>query len=289
MSRACQYWGVSRQAYYQGLERSRERECRHQHVVEQVMAVRRTQPRLGTRKLQHVLREPLAELGVRLGRDALFEILRHARLLVVPRRAFHKTTNSYHRFYRHPNLLKEGPQQHRAVGSEQIWVADITYLPTEKSCVYLSLVTDAWSRRIVGYHVHDSLHARQVSQAFKMALKTRQTKQTLIHHSDRGIQYCSEAYQQLHTRHGVRCSMTDGYDCYQNALAERINGILKNEFLLHRPADIEQARTMVSESIQIYNQQRPHLSLKMKTPDEVHRASIAAINQSTKSCSQVST
>ena len=289
MSRACQYWGLSRQAFYQGLERVREREWRNTHVVEQVMAGRRTQPRLGTRKLQHMLRGPLAEAGVRVGRDALFDILRQARLLVVPRRAYHKTTNSHHRFHRHPNLLKEGPQQERADGCEQIWVADITYLPTQSACVYLSLITDAWSRRIVGHHVHDSLHARHVSQAFKMALKTRQTEQTLIHHSDRGIQYCSDEYQQLHARHGVRCSMTDGYDCYQNALAERVNGILKNEFLLHRPADLEQARRMVSESIQIYNQQRPHLSLKMKTPDEVHRASIAAINQSEKSRSQVST
>jgi putative transposase len=280
---------LTRQAYYQGLARTRELECRNQHVLEQVLEVRRTQPRLGTRKLQHVLREPLAEVGVCVGRDTLFGILRQARLLVVPRRAYHKTTNSYHRFYRHPNLLKEGEQQHRAEGCEQIWVADITYLPTEKSCVYLSLITDAWSRRIVGHHVHDSLHARHVSQAFKMALKERQTEQPLVHHSDRGIQYCSDEYQQLHVRHGVRCSMTDGYDCYQNALAERVNGILKNEFLLHRPADLEQARRMVDESIRIYNQQRPHLSLKMKTPDEVHRASIAAIKHSAKSRSQVST
>ena len=146
-----------------------------------------------------------------------------------------------------------------------------------------------WSRRIVGYHVHDTLQTHQVSQALKMALKTRQTRQALIHHSDRGIQYCSDAYQQLHRRHGITCSMTDGYDCYQNALAERVNGILKNEFLLHRPADIEQARRMVSESVKIYNQQRPHLSLKMKSPDEVHRASIEEINQSENLRSQVST
>ncbi|MBS1211148.1 MAG: family transposase [Proteobacteria bacterium] len=161
--------------------------------------------------------------------------------------------------------------------------------PTQGACAYLSLITDMWSRRIVGYHVHDTLQTHQVSQALKMALKTRQTRQALIHHSDRGIQYCSDAYQQLHRRHGITCSMTDGYDCYQNALAERVNGILKNEFLLHRPADIEQARRMVSESVKIYNQQRPHLSLKMKTPDEVQRASIARINQSENLRSQVST
>jgi len=269
---------MSRQAYYQGLERAHELEQRNVQVVEQVMEVRRVQPRLGTRKLHYMLREPLTQAGLRIGRDALFDVLRQTRLLVMPRRAYHKTTNSHHRFYRHPNLLKEGPEQSRAEGCEQIWVADITYLPTESGYAYLSLITDAWSRRIVGHYVHDSLHAQQVSQAFKMALKARQTTQELIHHSDRGIQYCSEEYQKLHTQHGVRCSMTDGYDCYQNALAERVNGILKNELLLHRPANLEQARKMVDESVKIYNEQRPHLALNMKTPDEVHRASVTAIN-----------
>jgi putative transposase len=278
--RACQYWGLSRQAYYQGMAREQAAQVRDRHIIEQVMEVRRTQPRLGARKLQYVLRKPLSEAGVSVGRDVLFGILRQARLLVVPRRAYHKTTNSHHRFYRHPNLLKAGPQQCRPDAAEQVWVADITYLPTQGAFAYLSLITDMWSRRIVGYHVHDTLQTRQVSQALKMALKTRQTRQALIHHSDRGIQYCSDEYQRLHSHHGITCSMTDGYDCYQNALAERVNGILKNELLLHRPADLEQARRMVGESVNIYNQQRPHLSLKMKTPDEVHRASIARINQS---------
>lgn len=157
-------------------------------------------------------------------------------------------------------------------------MADITYLPTDKGFVYLSLVTDAWSRKIVGHHVHDSLHTQQVSRALKEALKGRQTHQMLVHHSDRGIQYCSNDYQEIHRRHGIACSMTDGYDCYQNALAERVNGILKMEFLLHRPADLAQAARMVRQSVQIYNQERPHLSLKLKTPDEVHRASIAGFN-----------
>jgi len=136
-------------------------------------------------------------------------------------------------------------------------------------------VTDAWSRKIVGHHVHDSLHTAQVSQALRTALKARQTRQALVHHSDRGIQYCSNDYQEIHRRHGIACSMTDGYDCYQNALAERINGILKMEFLLHRPANLSQASRMVQQAVRIYNQERPHQSLKLKTPDEVHRASLA--------------
>lgn len=267
--------GMSRQAFYQARARGAQRDERAQAVVQLVEQQRMRQPRLGTRKLHHVLREPLAQAGFALGRDAMFDVLRNARLLVPPRRAYHKTTDSHHRFRRHPNLVKAGPQQLHVTCSEQLWVADITYLPTLGKFVYLSLVTDAHSRKIVGWHVHESLQTEEVAQALKMALRNRQTQQPLVHHSDRGIQYCSTYYQELHRRHGIRCSMTDGYDCYQNALAERVNGILKTELLLQRPADVHQARRMVAESVQIYNEERPHLSLKMRTPSAVHRASIA--------------
>lgn len=212
------------------------------------------------------------EQALHVGWDRLFEILRCSRLLVMPKRAYHKTTNSHHRFYRHPNLLKSGVNQIIACHPEQVWVTDITYLPLRQGTVYVSLVTDAWPRKIVGYHVHERLHTRNVAAALKMALMSRRTASVLIHHSDRGIQYCSTEYQALHERHGVICSMTDGYDCYQNALAERVNGILKMEYLLTRPENIEQARKMVRESVEIYNPQRPHLSLKYKTPNEVHQA-----------------
>lgn len=267
--------GVSRQSYYQGLRRQAQREARGERVLELVREKRLRQPRLGTRKLHHLITPVLAEAGLKLGRDALFDLLRRARMLVLPRRAYHKTTDSHHRFRRHPNLLKAGAGRVRAEASEQVWVADITYVPTQEQCVYLSLVTDVYSRKIVGYHVHDSLHTNQVSVALKMALRGRQGHQPLVHHSDRGIQYCSMEYQEIHRRHGLICSMTDGHDCYQNALAERVNGILKNELLLQRPANLGEARRMVRESIAIYNGERPHLSLQLKTPDEVHRASLA--------------
>lgn len=130
------------------------------------------------------------------------------------------------------------------------------------------------TRKIVGYHVHDSLQTERVRRALEMALSTRNTRQHLVHHSDRGIQYCSSYYQDLHRRHGITCLMTDGYDCYQNALAERINGILKTEFLITRPTDWHQAAKMVRESVLIYNQEPPHSALEYKTPDEVHRALI---------------
>lgn len=243
-------------------------------MIALVQPIRLRQPRVGTRKLHHMLGASLEQAELKVGRDRLFYILRQARLLVQPQRAYHKTTDSHHRFRRHPNLLKAGPDQVVPTGPEQVWVADITYVPTRGKFVYLSLVTDAWSRKIVGYHVHGSLQTEEVSQALKMALRGRRGSAPLIHHSDRGIQYCSTYYQNIHHRHGLVCSMTDGYDCYQNALAERINGILKGEFLLNRPADLQQAAKMVAQSVRIYNQERPHTALKYKTPDAVHRASV---------------
>ena len=270
--------GVSRQAHYQWAQRRADDEVKYERAIELVKAKRWHQPRLGTRKLHHLLGPTLTAEGCGLGRDALFDLLRWNRLLVLPKRAYHKTTNSQHHFRRHPNLLKAGPEQVRAEASEQVWVADITYLPTREQCAYLSLVTDAYSRKIVGHHVHDSLHTAGVSQALKMALRGRRGNRPLVHHSDRGIQYCSNEYQAIHQKHGLICSMTDGYDCYQNALAERVNGILKHELLLQMPDDLDQARRMVSQSIAIYNAERPHCSLQLKTPDAVHRASLQASN-----------
>ena len=216
-------------------------------VVEQVekgeMTYRQAQDRYGIQGRSTVLKwlrkfGQLDWLSPSPARMYGFQILRCSRLLVMPKRAYHKTTNSHHRFYRHPNLLKSGANQVIASRPEQVWVADITYLPLRTGTAYVSLVTDARSRKIVGYHVHESLHTRHVAAALKMALVSRRTASALIHHSDRGIQYCSTEYQALHQRHGVICSMTDGYDCYQNALAERVNGILKLEYLLVKPEDI---------------------------------------------------
>lgn len=263
MSRACQFMGVSRQAYYQRNRAADRRSQQDRQVIQFVRHVRMRQPRLGTRKL-HVLLQNQAQPGLRVGRDRLFQVLAEHRLLVTPKRAYHKTTHSFHHFYRHPNLLKPGPRQVVPNAPERVWVADITYLPSQSGPLYLSLVTDAYSRKIVGHHVHEGLHAQSVAQAFRLALRQRRAAHALVHHSDRGIQYCSA--------HGITCSMTDGYDCYQNALAERVNGILKNELLSQRPQDLGQARRMVREAVDIYNRERPHQALQYKTPDAVHRA-----------------
>lgn len=226
---------------------------------------------MGTRKLYFLLKPKFVQAGLKLGRDGLFDALRRARMLVHPKRCFRKTTNSRHWMRKHPNLVKA---QSKPVMAEQLWVADITYIETRETTGYLSLVTDAYSRRIMGYHLHHDLHTDGVLKAWNMALRCRSTERQLIHHSDRGLQYCAEAYQQIHRRHGVLCSMTDGYDCYQNALAERINGILKAELLTAVPQNLEQAATMVQQAIHIYNHERPHTALQYRTPDAVHRASV---------------
>lgn len=264
----CWFLGITRQAYYKRLSDSQQRTTCHARILSFVQVERLAQPRIGTRKL-HVM---LAQSGISIGRDSLFALLRRHRMLVLPRRAYHKTTNSHHRFHCHPNLLKAGPNQVTPTRPEHVWVADITYLSTRSGDAYLSLVTDAYSRKIMGYHVDDNLRAESVALAYAKALKARHGGAPLIHHSDRGIQYCSGHYQQIHHKHQVKCSMTDGYDCYQNALAERVNGILKNELLLTTPNNLQEARKMVAESVAIYNKRRPHMALKYKTPDEVHRA-----------------
>lgn len=271
---ACRHYGITRQAYYKQSQVLNAKAAQANAVVQLVRHHRIKLPKLGTRKLYYLLKPNLMQMNIKLGRDGLFDVLRGANMLVKPKRAYHKTTNSHHRFRKHPNLLKEGEQQVTATASEQVWVADITYIPTQEETVYLSLITDAYSRKIVGHHVHASLHTEQVAKALTLAVKHRQTNQQLVHHSDRGIQYCSNDYQSIHAVAGITCSMTDGYDCYQNALAERVNGILKQEFLLDIPKDLKQARMIIAESIESYNSIRPHQSLKYKTPDAVHRASI---------------
>lgn len=236
-------------------------------VKELVKVHRMHMPRIGTRKLYYLLQDEFKRSGLKVGRDKLFSFLKHEHMLIYPMKSYTKTTNSKHWLHKHPNLIKE-KQFHQA---EQLWVSDITYLKTKQGNSYLSLVTDAGSRKIMGHHLSEDLRTEGMMEALKMAITNRIYTDPLIHHSDRGLQYCSEEYQLLLQKNNIITSMTDGYDCYQNALAERINGILKNEFLLNTYDDINQARKVIEESIRIYNHKRPHLSLNMKTPEQVHQ------------------
>lgn len=232
-----------------------------------VQKVRMEQPRIGTRKLYYLLSSSIKDAGIKIGRDALFSHLRSENMLIKPLRSYIKTTNSRHWLKKHPNLY---PGVNLVKRPEEYFVSDITYIKSRQGTHYLSLVTDAYSRKIMGYELSNDMEAESIGKALQMAIKNRLTNADLIHHSDRGLQYASALYQQLLSKYSVKPSMTDGYDCYQNALAERVNGILKQEFLLHKCNTMKELKVLVEESINIYNSKRPHLSLNMKTPNFVH-------------------
>jgi len=224
-------------------------------------------PRVGTRKLYQLIKPELVKQGIKLGRDGLFTYLKEQGMMVVPKKSYTKTTNSKHWMKKHPNLLVD----YKPSASEQVFVSDITYVESAEGVHYLSLVTDAYSRRIMGYELSREMKATDVVKALNMAVKQQVYLTETIHHSDRGLQYCSKVYQDKLKESGMLPSMTDGYDCYQNALAERINGILKQEFLLYKCRNLEELTQLVAESIFIYNEMRPHLSLGFKTPNQVHK------------------
>jgi putative transposase len=230
-----------------------------------VRDVRLKMPQIGTRKLYHILKSALKELGV--GRDRLFDIIRANHMCIVPKRQYHITTNSHHRFRKHKNLISDTPWR-----PEQLWVADITYIGNRQRPIYLALVTDAYSKKIIGYNVSNTLEAQGAITALKMALKHRMyPSEALTHHSDRGVQYCSDEYQKVLSKNGVRSSMTEKYDPYENAVAERVNGILKQEFI--NGIDIQDCKLtslLIKQSILIYNENRPHTSCYMKTPKQMH-------------------
>lgn len=258
--------GISRQAVYQSQKRSETRAKILSQVKSLVLDIRRDMPRIGTRKLYYLLKPEFDKRGIKIGRDALFAYLKTEHLLIRPKKSYTKTTNSKHWLKKHPNLLKTIVPKR----PEHVFVSDITYIKSREKTHYLSLVTDAYSRKIVGYGLSDDMSAEHVVKAFNMAIKQRKTTKELIHHSDRGLQYCASIYQKALKKHNVKSSMTDGYDCYQNALAERINGILKQEFLIHKCKNGQELEQIIKESIKTYNNKRPHLSLNMKTPNFIH-------------------
>lgn len=258
---------ISRQAVYQYAGRQHKQRVDEESVIRQVRLIRQQMPRIGTRKLYEQLRPMLGSLG--LGRDSLFEVLRHHRLLVRPRKRFVPTTNSRHTLAVCPNLIKATKPE----GPGRIVVADQTYLHLERGFCYLSLVSDLYSRKILGLDVSPTLESVGPRRALAMALKDIRHHECFIHHSDRGVQYCSTDYRAFLESHGGQSSMSAPGCPYENAVAERINGILKSEFYLDRMfTSIQQAREAVLEAVAIYNTKRPHLSLAMMTPEMKHAA-----------------
>jgi transposase InsO family protein len=251
--------GKSRQSYYKHRQLSGRRASYEKVVLSHVRHRRRRQPRVGVRKL-HL---HLMEQGVHIGRDRLFDLLRHKGLLVKPQRRYIRTTHSNHWFRKYKNLIRD----REVTAAGEVIVGDITYLETQEGFCYLSLLTDMYSRKIVGYQLSRSLSVDGSLKALDMALKGIKDHSGIIHHSDRGIQYCCKAYTDRLKKAGVRISMTEENHVYENALAERVNGILKNEFLLGECLpSYAMACKMVKESIEIYNNERLHMSINYMTP-----------------------
>jgi len=262
----CHLFGISRQVYYRKLRRKIYRQTKAEQVVELIAGIRKSMPRIGTRKLHYLLSAQLAVL--KIGRDKFFDILRANHLLIQPKRRYHVTTNSHHRFRKHSNLLLNEEINR----PEQVWVSDITYIGKREKPCYLSLVTDAYSKKIMGYYVADNMNTESSLKALQMAIKSRTGKDLqLIHHSDRGVQYCADDYQNALNQNNIRCSMTNNGDPYENAVAERINGILKQEFMIDTyHQDLPIMKIILKEAIEIYNNQRPHYSNYMLTPSNMH-------------------
>jgi len=263
----CRLFGKTRHAYYDSLRRKESVLVKEDIILQEVIALRRELPRLGTRKLHYLLQATLLSHGIRVGRDYLFDLLKEHRLLVRQRKRKAITTDSRHWMRKYSNLVG-----HITVTRpEQVWVSDITYIRMVNQWGYLSLVTDAYSRKIVGYCFRSDMMAEGCIEALQMAISNRMYHDPIIHHSDRGSQYCSHQYVNLLARNNIGISMTENGDPYENALAERVNGIIKTEFNLHSSqSGFEQTYAKISKSIRAYNEIRPHASCDYLTPVQAH-------------------
>lgn len=268
VSNLCENVGMSRQNFYKTRTSRRRRRVDEQFVKQLVEAERAQQPRLGGLKLHSMLREVLAAEGIHLGRDRFFEVLKNQSLLLEPLPKAPRTTNSAHSLPVFTNLVKEL----KLSAPNQVWISDITYIRTREGFVYLSLITDKYSRKVVGYHLGRTLETQETLKALKMALSDLPCGVHPIHHSDRGSQYCSHEYVNELKKYGLGISMTEVDHCAENAQAERVNGILKQEYILNDEfRSTKQARRAVDEAVHLYNQYRPHRSLNLQTPEQVHR------------------
>ena len=266
LNRLCGWYGISRQAYYQMKWQQQQRQEAAAQVLELVRQIRHRHKRLGGRKLYHQLQPELLKLGIPLGRDRFFELLRAHKLLLNPKkRACHTTWAGS---WRCQNLLAEAI----ITRPNQAWVCDLTYIATESGFVYLALVTDLYSRRIMGYDLSRSLTLEGATRAMQKAIsQAAHSLNGLIHHSDHGVQYTSRPYRDLLAHHHIHSSMGEVGNCYDNPVAERVNGILKLEYGLDDSfVDVAQAHLAVEQAIWLYNHERPHLALNYQIPYQVH-------------------
>lgn len=266
ISKVCACFNLKRDAYYKYLRRWERYKSVESQVIQLVREERKELPRVGVRKLYEALQPSFEAAHIKVGRDSLFDILRANEMLVKRKRAYAKTTNSYHHFHKYNNLIKDM----EVTKPNQVWVSDITYIRTVKGFCYLALITDMYSRKIIGYDLSDSLELAGCLRALRKALWHTKPAAGLIHHSDRGVQYCSHMYVNELKRKGINISMTEENHCYENAIAERVNGILKDEFYLDQCffSNVH-AKRAAKNAIKLYNNKRLHVSLKYKTPNTV--------------------
>lgn len=269
LEKLCGLFGKSRQAWYDVQTRRDDRKMKEELILGWVREIRRELPKVGTLKLAHQLQETFKDHNITLGRDAFYSLLRSNDLLVKSKKRYISTTQSHHHYRIWPDLVQRRPAQK----PEQLWVSDITYLRTQSGFIYLFLVTDAFSRKIVGHHLSQSLKASGCIAALQKAIQQRvYPARNLIHHSDRGIQYCCDAYVEVLQKNNINISMTQSGSPYDNAIAERVNGILKSEFDLSRTFDsYSEAIGLVARAINAYNNLRPHFSCNLLTPQKTHQ------------------
>jgi putative transposase len=264
----CNGYDLTRDAFYKYKKRYLKRIKIENQVLEIVHKRRRTLPREGARKLMRSLKMDFEKHNIKIGRNLLLRSLRDNNLLIWRKKYLSRTTNSHHRFYKYKNSNKDVVIER----SNQVWAADITYIRTINGFCYLALLTDMYSRKIVGFDLSDSLELTGCVRALKKAMYHNKGLRNLTHHSGRGIQYCSNVYTNELKRKKITISMTEDNHCYENALAERVNGILKDEFYLDQTfASVEEAKRAAKNAIKPYNSKRLHLSLDYKTHNDVHK------------------
>jgi transposase InsO family protein len=269
IEKLCKLFGKTRHAYYDHQWRKDDDSLKQELILQLVHEIRQTLPKIGTRKLHYLVNQKLIEHGLEAGRDYLFNLLSKHKLLVRNRRRRIITTDSKHWMRKYSNLTLEL----QVINPEQLWVSDITYIRLINGFVYLSLITDAYSRKIVGYSLRQDLRSEGCLNALQMALINRShLQQQLIHHSDRGCQYCCKEYVDLLNENNIAISMTNNGDPYENAIAERVNGIIKSEFNLYSSQfGFEETSRVIEKTIAAYNQLRPHASCDYLTPDQAHQ------------------
>jgi putative transposase len=269
MSLMCSWFGFSRQAWYAAIKQMEKNLFEFDLVIVEIKRIRKRIPGIGSGKLYELIKPFFFSHQLKIGRDKLHQLMKKEGLLVKRKHYKVVTTQSDHSYKKYPNLIKD----FIPTGTEQLWVSDMTYIQVGKGFVYLSLIMDAFSRKIVGWALQPTLEAKGPVAALKMALKTRKKKTELIHHSDRGVQYCSWAYVDLIQAVGIKMSMCSSAEPNENSMAERLNRTLKEDFKLENGFVSEEAALKaIPEVIETYNNYRPHASLDYKTPTQCHHS-----------------